>query len=109
MIKPRFKESMGLYKVLSFSEERLAYNKLGRLIGSPVFKAGNKVKDIEIKMKIAHLLDGEETMRKLLLWTGLTPHSTHTKNQWLVGKIMVPKGVHILLPRMSSDDMAKGD
>lgn len=62
MVKPRSKESVGSCEVLAFSECMLAYNKLGRLVSSPVVGAGNKVKDIDMQMKIAQLPDKEETL-----------------------------------------------
>lgn len=45
----------------------LAYNKLGWNVSSHVVMAGNKVKDIEIKMKLAHRPDIEKPLIKLPL------------------------------------------
>lgn len=80
----------------------LAYNKLGRLRSSPVGKAGNKVKDIDMKMKTAQLPDMEETLLRLLLWaqphinwepvinrqnngpqSGPHPNAQNVKGEWL--------------------------
>lgn len=57
----------------------LAYNKLGRFIGRLIVQAGNKVKDIEIKMKTAHLPDVENTLLKSPLWSG-----THTYKELVI-------------------------